>query len=96
MGRLARSVHFTVSSPKKVDLSFLSDLQPREHGPRLNLLTEHIKMTRKFVVVLLEMQFSAIRECPRNMSKLFGRLTKNEELKLWRFSCTYVYGRLVH
>lgn len=45
---LTTNVDLTVSSPKKVDLSFLSDSQRREYGPRLNLLIGHIRMTRKY------------------------------------------------
>lgn len=46
-------------------------------------------MTRKFAVVLLEMQFSAIRESQKRV-KLFAKLGKNEEVEL-RGSPAHVY-----
>lgn len=92
--RVGRILDFTVSSPKKVDFSFLSDSQPGEHGPWLKLLIGHIKMTRKIAFVLLEMQFYAIRESSRNLSRLSGKLTKNKELEFRRLSCMRICCRL--
>lgn len=61
---------------------------------RLNLLTGHTQMPRKLAVGL--MQSLAIRESPRDMSKLFGKVTEKEELELWTSSCTCICGKLFH
>lgn len=53
-------------------------------------------MPRKLAVGLLEVQSLAMRESPRDMSKLFGKMTKKEELELWVSSCAYICGKLFH
>lgn len=63
-----------VCCPENVDLSFFFDLEPKEPGSRLDLLGVNIKNEQQFAVVLLELQFPAIRERSRNIPKLFGKL----------------------
>lgn len=53
-------------------------------------------MPRKLAVGLLEVQSLAMRESPRDMSKLFGKVTKKEELELWVSSCACMCGKLFH